>query len=47
MMGLKDKNKIRVKQKNKRKKKAEKLADKGKDPSNYYYDGVYIGERKE
>lgn len=45
-MGLKERNKIKLKQKIKRQKKRKKLAKQGLDPDEYYYGGVYVGYKE-
>jgi hypothetical protein len=45
-MGLKDRAKIKLKQKKKRQKKRRKLSKEGKDPSEYYYNGIWIGVKE-
>jgi hypothetical protein len=45
-MGRKRRTAIRYKQKNKRKKRRLKLAKKGKNPDEHFYDGFYVAGLK-
>lgn len=44
-MGLKDRKKVKVKQKVKRHKKRLKLLAKGLDPDDFYFSGYYVGSK--
>ncbi len=46
-MGLKDRNRMVVKQRNKRRKKRAKLIAKGENPDDYYNGRIWIGIKKD
>jgi len=44
-MGRKTRTEIKFKQMEKRRKKRKKLAKRGKNPDEYYHDGIYVGKQ--
>ncbi len=44
-MSIKKRRQIRLKAKNKRKKRREKIKTAGKNPDQYFFSGIYIGEK--